>query len=68
MDTAYNEYMQLTDSERKELGDRIASGEVEPRPLEKIDDFSFILSSGRKASGSYRWESSWGEYLAFEIE
>ena len=68
MDKAYNEYMKLTDVERTELGGRIAAGHVQPRPSEKIDDFSCILSSGRKVSGSYHWESSWGEYLAFEIK
>ena len=67
MNTPYDEYMKLTDAERAELADRIAAGHVVPRPAEKIDDFSCILSSGRKVSGSYQWESSWGEYLTFEI-
>ena len=68
MNTPYDQYMKLTDAERKELGERIAAGHVAPRPSEKIDDFSCILSSGRKVSGSYQWDSSWGEYLAFEIK
>ena len=31
---AYNEYLKLTDSEREELGERIAAGHVTPRPSE----------------------------------
>lgn len=67
-----NEYSQLTRSEREELAERLAGGEITQADREsgavvtwmRRDWFSIELSSGRTVSGSYGWDDQnpWDEW------
>jgi hypothetical protein len=61
----------LTPEEFREMGDRIARGEVRPLvpddPEEDEDAVDLTLASGRRIRGRYRWAGS-PEWVEFTID
>ena len=62
-----NEYNKLTESERQELDESLAKGDIS-RPCKNHDWFNIKLSSGRRACGAYSHGSESGEYIRLVIK
>ena len=56
----------LTSDEEKELGDRIAMGQISRScPRIKVDWVNLTLSTGKKVIGKYKWDDE--GWLSFEV-
>jgi hypothetical protein len=65
----HENYNSLTMQEQNELANRIANGDISRScKRAKIDWINIQLSTGKRAVGSYRWESGNGEFLRLEIK
>lgn len=62
-----NEFWDLTKEEQEELENRFASGEVVGSPATQTDAFNITLSTKRRVSGMYRWDSDYGEFVKLVI-
>jgi len=60
-------FLQLRDDEKREIGERIARGEVVPDNDAQADAFDLMLDSGINVRGLYRWGSEFGEFEQFEV-
>lgn len=61
-----NDYNKLTDEERIELGDRLASGDISCA-FANSDWFNLKLSSGRKVCGAYKHDSELGDFIRLAV-
>ena len=62
----YLSRVDLSTDELMEIGDRVAGGEVSPRPADHCDDVVLTLATGRTFRGSYRWDTE--GWLHYEVE
>ena len=64
----HESWSELSQDERRELGERIAGGDIW-NETEGEDCFDIALKcSGRNVSGRYLWESGMGEYEELTVE